>query len=159
MHSSYARASGEAFLASSVPPCMIVEDEPGTRTIISRALASHGLFACEFADIDAAISALQEAQPKIVFLNASLSGANTMAAIRGLADCCYAGAVQLISKHKPDTLDTVCKLGERHGLRMRSPIVKPFSADAIRVVVQDEGLANPVLAEQPVSLEEALRRG
>src|SRR4051794_22617221 len=79
MHSSHARASAQAFFgASSVPPCMIVEDEPGTRTIISRALASHGLFACEFPDIDAAIRALQDAQPKLIFLNTSLSDATTL---------------------------------------------------------------------------------
>jgi EAL domain-containing protein (putative c-di-GMP-specific phosphodiesterase class I)/CheY-like chemotaxis protein len=145
--------------AHVVVPCMIVEDEPGIRSIISRTLAGYGLTAGEFTGAQEAIGSLAKEHPRVIFLDVSLEGSDAIDAIRGLAERKYSGAVQLISGRMPDVLTEIKKIGERHGLRMRCPIAKPFTADAIRTVVQEECLAAPAASEHPVALGEALRKG
>jgi EAL domain-containing protein (putative c-di-GMP-specific phosphodiesterase class I)/CheY-like chemotaxis protein len=142
------------------PHCMIIEDEAGIRSIISRALSGHGITASEFGDVQGAIASLAKDQPKVIFLDVSLQDSDAIDAIRELAERKFSGAVQLISGQSAETLAEIKKIGERHGLRMCLPIAKPFTADAIyRVIAQEESLAGPALSEHPVSLRDALRNG
>jgi EAL domain-containing protein (putative c-di-GMP-specific phosphodiesterase class I) len=138
---------------------MIVEDEPGIRAIILRVLKGYGLAAVEFAGVDDALTSMTGESPKVIFLDVSLEGSDAVDAIRGLAERKFGGAVQLISGRGSVLLEQINKIGERNGLRMRPPIPKPFSSDAIRRVVQEEGLCAPVLAPHPVPLADALRHG
>jgi EAL domain-containing protein (putative c-di-GMP-specific phosphodiesterase class I) len=144
---------------SLAPSCLIVEDEPGIRSIISRVLSHYDLSVGEFTNANEAVASLGSEHPKVVFLDVSLENSDAIEAIRGLAKNHYAGAVQLISGRKPALLEEVKKIGERHGLRMRTPIVKPFGADAIRSVVQEECLGGPEFSEHQVSLSHALKSG
>lgn len=142
-----------------VPQCLIVDDEPGIRAVISRTLGGYGLTADEFADAEDAVTSIANGQPKIIFLDVSLARSDAIEAIRGFAQRKFSGAVQLISGHKACVVDEIRKIGERHGLRMREPIAKPFAADAIRTVVIEEALTATVLSEHPIPLDEALRNG
>jgi EAL domain-containing protein (putative c-di-GMP-specific phosphodiesterase class I) len=161
MQHSNTAASGPGLSGSTIAPhCMIIEDEAGIRSLISRALSGHGITVSEFGDVQTAISSLANDDPKVIFLDVSLADSDAIDAIRELAERKFSGAVQLISGQSAGTLAEIKKIGERHGLRMCSPIAKPFTADAIyRVIAQEESLAGPALSEHPVSLRDALRKG
>jgi EAL domain-containing protein (putative c-di-GMP-specific phosphodiesterase class I) len=143
----------------STAPCLIVEDEPNVRAIISRVLKGYGLAAAEFAGVGEALASITCDSPKVIFLDVSLEGSDAVDAIRGLAERKFGGTVQLMSGRGPTVLEEINKIGERRGLRMRPPIAKPFSGDAIRQVVKEEGLCAPVLSLHPVPLVDALRHG
>ncbi|MDB5599943.1 MAG: hypothetical protein JWN71_1987 [Xanthobacteraceae bacterium] len=159
-HSNTAATGSELSGSTIAPHCMIIEDEAGIRSLISRALSGHGITVSEFGDVQTAISSLAKDDPKVIFLDVSLADSDAIDAIRELAVHKFSGAVQLISGQSAGTLAEIKKIGERHGLRMCSPIAKPFTADAIyRVIAQEESLAGPALSEHPVSLRDALRKG
>jgi EAL domain-containing protein (putative c-di-GMP-specific phosphodiesterase class I) len=141
-------------------PCMIVEDEPDNRAIILRVLNGYGLAAVEFASVGNALASLTGDSPKVIFLDVSLEGSDAVEAIHGLAARKFDGSVQLISGGRgPILLEQINKIGERHGLQVRPPIARPFGGNAIRRVVQEEGLSAPILSYHAVPVADALRNG
>jgi EAL domain-containing protein (putative c-di-GMP-specific phosphodiesterase class I) len=70
-----------------------------------------------------------------VFLDIALKGSDAIDVIRALGEDGYGGIVQLMSGTDALLLEDVRRVGARHGLDMRLPLVKPFRAEAIRRAV------------------------
>lgn len=139
--------------------CLIVDDEAGVRGIIARAVTDCGVSSLEFDSAAAAIDSLSTEQPKLIFLDVSMGSSDAVEVIRGLASRKFGGAIQIVSGYKAAVLDEVRKIGERHGLRMRDPLSKPFTSDAIRRAVTEECLKHGAFCEHEVPLGEALAKG
>jgi EAL domain-containing protein (putative c-di-GMP-specific phosphodiesterase class I)/CheY-like chemotaxis protein len=164
--------------------CFVVDDEEDICQLISRTLARYGVTSSGFTTAQAAIDSLNFASPSVIFLDITLEGSDGVDALRWLGEVSYPGVVQLVSGQSSEVLDNVKKIGERHGLRMRPPIRKPFRSAAIQAVIEEERLAtvqpsppplSPASMEMPVetnapakaveqpparvSLREALRHG
>jgi EAL domain-containing protein (putative c-di-GMP-specific phosphodiesterase class I)/DNA-binding NarL/FixJ family response regulator len=122
--------------------CFIVDDERDIRFLISHTLTRCGVTFSEFTNASEAIAGLDSESPSLIFLDVSLAGSDAVEALRGLGQVHYGGVVQVVSGQNPSILDNVKKIGERHGLRMRPPIGKPFVAAAIRAVIEEERLSN-----------------
>jgi EAL domain-containing protein (putative c-di-GMP-specific phosphodiesterase class I)/ActR/RegA family two-component response regulator len=118
--------------------CFIVDDERDIRFLISHTLTRCGVTFSEFTNARTAIESLDAESPSIIFLDVSLEGSDAVDALRGLGQMDYRGTVQVISGHNASVLENIKKIGERHGLRMRPPIAKPFNAAAIRAVIDEE---------------------
>jgi EAL domain-containing protein (putative c-di-GMP-specific phosphodiesterase class I)/FixJ family two-component response regulator len=122
--------------------CFIVDDEKDIRYLIAHTLARCGVTYSEFTNAREAIEGLDSETPTLIFLDISLEGSDAVEALRGLRQVEYGGVVQVVSGQNPSVLDNIRKIGERHGLRMRPPIAKPFTAATIRAVIEEERLAN-----------------
>jgi EAL domain-containing protein (putative c-di-GMP-specific phosphodiesterase class I) len=149
------------------PLCFIVDDEVGVGRFIALALRSFGVAAEYYADIPSMNEALAAREPDLIFLDVALGDSDAVDAIRLLSDRRYAGIVQLMSGRL--MLEDVLLIGERHGLRMRPPLMKPFRAEAIKRIVDEERLLHrapesrsgpgPHDGEPRIDLNEALERG
>jgi EAL domain-containing protein (putative c-di-GMP-specific phosphodiesterase class I) len=144
------------------PDAFVIDDEDGICTFVSLTLSTLGLSARTFNTAHAAIAALEQGQPVIIFLDIALQGSDAIDVLRTLGEKRYAGVVQLMSGSNQSLLEDVRRVGARHGLNMRPPLEKPFRTDAIRQAVADspfEGQADAALViapENKLSLEEAL---
>jgi EAL domain-containing protein (putative c-di-GMP-specific phosphodiesterase class I)/CheY-like chemotaxis protein len=129
---------------NSPPIAFIIDDEPGIRQVVCYSLHNFGIQTNEFDNAQAALEALKRCTPDLLFLDVSLKGSDAVDVIRGLALHSYPGTVQLMSGKDPTLLAEICRVGERHSLRMLTPLPKPFKPDAIRHIVR-EHLGNHVL--------------
>jgi EAL domain-containing protein (putative c-di-GMP-specific phosphodiesterase class I)/FixJ family two-component response regulator len=121
--------------------CFIVDDEPAIGRFIALALHNLGEVAVEqFIDLPSMTSALGQRVPDLIFLDVSLGASDGIEAIRHLSATRYAGVVQLMSGRDAFLLEDVRLIGERHGLRMRPALTKPFRVDAIKAIVDEERL-------------------
>jgi EAL domain-containing protein (putative c-di-GMP-specific phosphodiesterase class I) len=127
--------------ASVAVECFIVEDNPAVARFIARALADFGVTAEQFSNVSALADGLKEkAMPSLIFLDISLGDSDAIDAIRTLSGAGFKGTVQVMSGSNTGLLGDVRQVGERHGLRMREPLTKPFRIDAVKVVVEEEKL-------------------
>lgn len=121
--------------------CFIVDDEPAIGRFIAMALRNLGDVGVEqFIDLPSMNAALNERVPNLIFLDVSLGASDAIEAIRHLAAVTYGGVVQLMSGRDAFLLEDVRLIGERHGLRMRPALVKPFRVDAIKAIIDEEQL-------------------
>ncbi len=140
-----------------LPLCYIVDDEPAIGRLLATALNHCGATAERFVDVGSMMDGLRRRSPDLIFLDISLGNSDAIDAIRGLAEHGFAGVVQLMSGNNRALLDDVRQVGERHGLRMRAPLAKPFLIDAIERIVAEERVrpgepphaASPAPADQP----------
>ena len=113
----------------------VIDDEEGICRLISMTLDTLGISARSYASAQQAVTALDRGHPEMVFLDIALKGSDAIEVIRALGERGYDGIVQLISGTDAGLLDDVRRIGDRHGLNMCPPIVKPFRAEAIRRAV------------------------
>ncbi len=121
--------------------CFIVDDEPAIGRFIALALRNFGDVGVEqFIDPPSMNAALRERVPDLIFLDVSLGASDGIEALRHLSAAGYPGVVQLMSGRDASILEDVRLVGERHGLRMRPVLTKPFRVDAIKTIVDEEQL-------------------
>jgi EAL domain-containing protein (putative c-di-GMP-specific phosphodiesterase class I) len=133
----------------------VIDDEGGICQIIAMTLASLGIKAQSYASAQQAVAGLERGHPDIVFLDIALKGSDAIDVIRALGTDGYGGIVQLMSGADALLLDDVCRVGERHGLDMRPPLVKPFRAAEIRQAVTAGSPGGSL--ERPPTVSSALR--
>jgi len=154
--------------------CFVVDDEPAISRFIAIALRDCGVASEQFTSASALVEGLRKVSPALVFLDVSLGDSDAIEAIRGLAAAKFPGSIQLMSGRDSYLLEEVRRVGERYGLRMLSPLQKPFRVDIVRRLVESEHLsaasagtvqaeparrpASSVAAGPKVDLGEALRR-
>lgn len=117
------------------PDAFVIDDEEGICKFVSMTLDALGVKTESFNTVQGAVGALERAQPAIIFLDIALQGSDAIDVIRTLGEKSYRGVVQLMSGSEALLLDDVRRIGARHGLTMRSPLAKPFKAEAIRQAV------------------------
>jgi CheY-like chemotaxis protein len=122
--------------------CLIVDDEPSIQSFLSTVLTSANVACRACSAVDAMLGALALRRPELIFLDAALEGSDSVDALRRLAQFGYQGAVQLISGRAPDILEELCQIGQEYGLKMRTPLQKPFSAPQVRHILKREGFVS-----------------
>ncbi|MEX0853169.1 MAG: EAL domain-containing response regulator [Bauldia sp.] len=123
-----------------LPLCFIVDDEPAVGRFIALALRGLGLSVEQFRDVPSMLEFLGQRLPGLIFLDISLGDSDAIDAIRGLAMRGFTGVVQVMSGSNSVLLEDVRRVGERHGLRMRPPLAKPFRIQAVERIVEEERL-------------------
>lgn len=119
--------------------CFVLDDEAAIGRFVARALRNFGVIEVEqFIDLPSMTAALAERAPSLIFLDISLGSSDAIEAIRQLSTMNYRGVVQLMSGTNAFLLEDVRLIGERHGLRMRQAITKPFRVDAIKAIIEEE---------------------
>ena len=143
--------------AGSGALCFVVDDEPAIGRFVALAVANFGVAVEQFLDLPSMNEALRERSPALIFLDVSLGASDAIDAIRHLASEKYPGVVQLMSGRDAMLLDDVKLIGERHGLRMRTALTKPFRVDAVKKIIDEENLALGPIAAGSVGTAESVR--
>jgi EAL domain-containing protein (putative c-di-GMP-specific phosphodiesterase class I)/CheY-like chemotaxis protein len=144
-------------MGSAAPLAFVVDDEDGICKVIAMTLATMGIEAEKFHTAPAAVAALDQRLPAIIFLDVALEKSDAIDVIRGLGERGFGGIVQLMSGSSVALLEDVRRVGARHGLNMRPPLSKPFRSEAIRQIISSAHLAESALTV--ISLDEALAKG
>ncbi len=139
--------------------CFIVEDNPAVARFIGRALSDFGVTSVQFNSVEKLAEGLALQLPKCIFLDISLGDSDAIDAIRALNAAGFTGTVQLMSGSNTGLLGDVRQVGERHGLRMRPVLAKPFRVEAVRLIVEEEHLGGvaPAAAARSEAPAETVR--
>jgi EAL domain-containing protein (putative c-di-GMP-specific phosphodiesterase class I) len=150
--------------ASAPPACYVLGAPSPLREQVAATVGALGVGVEQFGRAAELLEAAAERAPDLVFIDISVGGAETVAAVNGLARLEKRGAVQLISPFEISTYEQVCavaqirQFGDRNGLKMLSALQPPLRPDAIKKVVQDLGLRRDDAAQPAVTLAQALRK-
>jgi EAL domain-containing protein (putative c-di-GMP-specific phosphodiesterase class I) len=122
------------------PLCFIVDDEDAISGLIARWLKGFEVDVEVYSDANTAVEALARRSPYLIFLDVTLGKSDAIEVIRALKQHQFSGGVQLMSGRDAALLEDVRRIGERHELRMRPVLQKPFRLEDIRAVAQEEGI-------------------
>lgn len=136
-----------ASVAESRYECVVLDDDPDIRVLISRVLSKIGVNSLGLASADALEDALKAPHPAVVFLDVHLDRSDAIDGIRILKQGSFNGAVQLISGKDPTILDDIKAIGERNGLNMLDPLQKPFRSEQLRKIFDSRNGAPSAPAE------------
>jgi hypothetical protein len=70
-------------------------------------------------------------------LDVALLQSDAIDVLRGLGERRYGGTVQLMSGGRPSLLEAVRRIGVRHGIKLATPLNKPFAREAITQIVKN----------------------
>ncbi|MCU4675827.1 EAL domain-containing response regulator [Catenovulum sp. 2E275] len=73
-----------------------------------------------------------------ILLDLSIPGADGVQLLRWLKNKNYKGAVSITSGCEPSVLNSAQQIGQSYGLKMHSPLVKPFPLERLLNVLQDD---------------------
>jgi DNA-binding NtrC family response regulator len=138
------RAAAVGDAEAAAPFALIIDDQRGVCQTIAIVLDGLGVESASYQTAEAAIDALDQRRPEIIFLDICLEQSDAMDVIKGLSEKHYTGIVQLMSGGKPALLEAVQRIGARNGLVLRPALQKPFRADAIREAIVGAGLARSI---------------
>lgn len=116
------------------PTCIIVEDDAAVRRVLTSIVGDRDVEPREFHAAREVAEACARTAPDIVFLDISLRGFDAADVLSALGAQRFGGAVQLLSGHH-SLLSSLKSVGERHGLKMLTPLQKPFRASQIQQVL------------------------
>jgi DNA-binding NtrC family response regulator len=117
------------------PFAFVIDDDRVIRALIEMVLARLGIESASFDGAESALAALDQRRPQIAFLDIALANSDAVDVLKGMSAARYDGIVQLVSGANPTILETVQRIGLRHGLRLAAPLHKPFRGSAIRRIV------------------------
>src|SRR5216683_2717987 len=139
-HIRGAGSAGDVKIAA--PFAVVVDDEEAICQFVARVLAGLGVESSTYQTAKPAIASFDQRRPDIIFLDIALKQSDAIDVIKGLGEKHYTGIVQLMSGGRLPLLEAVHRIGARNGLLLRTPLQKPFRAEAIRDVVISAGLAS-----------------
>jgi len=126
---------------------VIIDDDEKMRSFIASTLTPLGMRVESFEAAKEAFAALSLHHPAIIFLDIALVRSDAIDVLRGLGERHYDGVVQLISGGRPSLLDAVRRIGVRAGVKLATPLCKPFAREAI-VQVIEELRSSPAIAPE-----------
>jgi two-component system response regulator AdeR len=134
-------------MSAEAPSVLIVEDDPGIRTLLSRLVARLGLTCRVAQDGEEALLAVAEGTPDLIILDLMMPGMNGFQFLRAYRE---GGALEtpvIVVTAKDDAFDQFWahKLGVRHFL------VKPFAPQAILGAIEEALSSTPHDANSPPS--------
>jgi EAL domain-containing protein (putative c-di-GMP-specific phosphodiesterase class I) len=145
-------APGEA------PLCFVVDEESSTRHFLSLILHGSGVDAIEFADGVSMRKAIEQHNPRVVFLDVPLQSADAIESVIALGKRRFTGNVQLMSSRGAAVLEHVKAIGTQHKLKMLPVLKKPFETDAILKIINELKLGTPHAAAMRIDLDDALSK-
>ena len=122
-------------LPGRAPLAFIIDDDRTIRVLISMVLGRLGIDCALFDGATPALAALAGRRPQIAFLDIALANSDAVDVLKGMSAARYDGIVQLVSGASPTILESVQRIGLRHGLRLAPPLYKPFRGSALRRIV------------------------
>lgn len=125
-----ARVAVDALLA------LVIDDDAKLRQFIEATLAQLGMKVATFQMAKEALASLDGSHPAVIFLDVALLRSDAIDVLRGLGERRYGGIVQLMSGGRPSLLDAVQRIGVRHGIKLATPLNKPFAREAIVQLVE-----------------------
>ncbi len=137
-HIRGAGSAGDVKIAA--PFAVVVDDEEAICQFVARVLAGLGVESSTYQTAKPAIASFDQRRPDIIFLDIALKQSDAIDVIKGLGEKHYTGIVQLMSGGRLPLLEAVQRIGARNGLLLRTPLQKPFRAEAIRDAIVGAGL-------------------
>jgi EAL domain-containing protein (putative c-di-GMP-specific phosphodiesterase class I)/ActR/RegA family two-component response regulator len=119
-------------VTGTVRRAYVLDDEPGVRAVVCRALAANGFDAVEFSTTVPFLTQLRINPPELVVLDLVLGQSDAVEIINHLESLKYAGRILLISGRGEVALKEIQQIGKSHGLAMLPPLAKPFRASELR---------------------------
>ena len=123
--------------------CFVVDDDAGICKALCSTLRKLGFDTADIATPAALEQALQERSPSLIFLDLGLGQAGALDVLPILVRYGYQGPVQLMSGRSQAVLDEVVVAGQRQGLKMLPPLVKPFRMGVVRELAASLGVTPP----------------
>src|SRR5690606_5295135 len=103
--------------------------------------------------------AMSARTPHLTFVDVREQGDLAIDALFDMGTLGFAGGVQLMGSGPMPVLEVVKRMGQRHSLQMLDPLRKPLDLDAVRGVLNAQGIAHTPVASATVTLEQALAHG
>jgi DNA-binding NtrC family response regulator len=128
--------AGTAGVAVDPRLSIVVDDDAEVRQFIATTLVQLGMKVASFDMAKEALAAIDAGHPAVIFLDVALLRSDAIDVLRGLGARRYDGVVQLMSGGRPSLLEAVQRIGARHGIRLATPLNKPFARDAVVQVVE-----------------------
>jgi DNA-binding NtrC family response regulator len=136
-----------AGIASDRPLACVIDDDTGICEFVAGTLIEHGVDVATFQTAKAALAAIQQRAPFVVFCDVALLQSDAIDVLRGLGAQHYRGVVQLMSGGNPSLLQAVQRIGVRAGVTLGLPLRKPVTRAAIVQVLASLGV--PTAMTQP----------
>ena len=114
----------------------VLDDEARLGVALCKILASIGIDARQFVNVEAFLSELEPCNPDLIFLDLALGQSDAIEVIHQLEARKFKGRVLLISGRDMGTLLEVERIGRTHGLSMLPSLPKPFRTADIRDCLQ-----------------------
>jgi DNA-binding NtrC family response regulator len=115
---------------------IVIDDDAKVRQFIESTLAQLGMKVACFDMAKQALASLDNSHPVFIFLDVALLRSDAIDVLRGLGERRYGGIVQLMSGGRPSLLEAVQRIGVRHGMKLATPLNKPFAREAIVQVLE-----------------------
>jgi two-component system cell cycle response regulator len=132
----------------------VLDDEPQIAALVCKVLDACGIVARQFTSHEPFLADLEESPPDLVVLDLSLGQSDAVEIIRHLELLKYQGKVLLISGRDEATLIEIAQIGERHGLKMLTPLRKPFRpADLKQRLTAPPDITRAAIAEHRPDLK------
>lgn len=151
--------TGPAGLDPAAPLGLVIDDNPGTRRLVTTELRNVGITSEELASVSEIGAVLARRRPDIVFVDVGFGRRAGVDAVRSLAQAGVDCPVQLMSGLNMVLIEDVRRAGEMSGMTMLPVLTKPFRDSAVRRVVEALGLRRDAAAQLDVSLAEVIQEG
>jgi soluble P-type ATPase len=94
--------------------------------------------------------------PHLTFVDVREQGDLAIDALFDMGTLNFPGGVQLMGTGPMPVMEVVKRMGQRHSLQMLTPLKKPLDANAVRGVLNTQGIKYTPVASASVTLDEAL---
>jgi len=130
-------ATNAASITGDPQLAVVIDDDATIRDFMATTLAQLGMKVEIFQIAKEALASLDNRHPVIIFLDVALLQSDAIDVLRGLGERRYGGTVQLMSGGRPSLLEAVRRIGVRHGIKLATPLNKPFAREAITQIVKN----------------------